>query len=192
MNAATTASGSSIIVADRPPAWGWFVALGAALIILGGLAFANLNVATIVSVLYVGLIIAAGGVAQVVHAFRERSWSGFVFWLLAGLLYGLAGVLVWLNPLFGAVALTLILAASLMGSGMLRVWLGIKLRPLSGWGWVIVSGAVTISCGLVFLIGWPVNSLWLLGVFLAIDLLVQGVTALAFGLMLRSAPETAA
>lgn len=186
MNAASSGTVTSGAGQDIRPAWGWFVALGVGLLCLGGLAFANLSIATVVSVLYVGILVAAGGIAQIVHAFRERSWSGFLFWLLAGVLYGVAGFLVWINPLFGAVVLTLLLAASLVGSGLLRIWAGFRLRPLPGSGWVIASGSVTVLAGLIFLVGWPINSLWLLGVVLAVDLMFQGGTAIAFGLMLRS------
>jgi uncharacterized membrane protein HdeD (DUF308 family) len=44
---------------------------------------------------------------------------------------------------------------------------------------------VTALAGVVFLLGWPVNSLWLLGLFLAFDLAMQGWALIAFGLALR-------
>jgi len=37
----------------------------------------------------------------------------------------------------------------------------------------------------VIALGWPVNSLWILGLFLACDLLLQGWSMLAFGLAVR-------
>jgi uncharacterized membrane protein HdeD (DUF308 family) len=45
----------------------------------------------------------------------------------------------------------------------------------------------TLIAGLVVAIGWPVNTLWLLGLVLAIDLTFHGVAAIAFGLALKAA-----
>ncbi len=167
--------------------WGWFVALGVLLLVLGVIAFANLFAATVVSVLYVGMVMIIGGVLEIVHAFQVKRWGGFFFWLISGLIYGAAGVIVFYNPLLAAAALTLLLAVSLIVSGAIRAGSSFQLRPQPGWGWIMASGVVTFLAGLVFLIGWPVNTLWLLGIVLAVDLTFQGVSAIACGLALRSA-----
>lgn len=166
--------------------WGWFVALGVILCVLGFIAFGNLAVATAASVFFVGALMLVGAVAQIIHAFRVKRWGGFFFWLLSGLLYGAAGVLVFYNPALAAATLTLLLAIALVASGILRVWWSFRLRPETGWGWILASGIITALAGVVFALGWPVNSLWLLGMFLAIDLTFQGVAAIAFGMALKS------
>jgi uncharacterized membrane protein HdeD (DUF308 family) len=61
-----------------------------------------------------------------------------------------------------------------------------RLRPESGWGWILASGVITTLAGIVVAFGWPVNTLELLGRVLAIDLIFQGVAAIAFGLALRA------
>ncbi|HLP67148.1 MAG TPA: HdeD family acid-resistance protein, partial [Rhizobium sp.] len=38
----------------------------------------------------------------------------------------------------------------------------------------------------VIAMGWPVNSLWVLGLFLAIDLLMQGWSMIALALAIRA------
>src|SRR5690606_41793592 len=70
--------------------WGWFVALGVALLILGGIAFGNLLAATVVSAYYVGLMMLFAGVAEIILAFSVKDWSTFFFWLLSWLLYAAA------------------------------------------------------------------------------------------------------
>jgi uncharacterized membrane protein HdeD (DUF308 family) len=55
--------------------WGWFVALGIGLLILGIIAAANLLTATVASVLFVGVLMLIGGVAQIVLAFRVKTWG---------------------------------------------------------------------------------------------------------------------
>ena len=47
------------------------------------------------------------------------------------------------------------------------------------------AGVITALAGLVIAMGWPVNSLWVLGIFLAIDMVFQGWTFIAFGLALK-------
>lgn len=169
------------------PRWGWFVALGVALIALALFAFGNLMAATIVSVFMVGVLMTIGAVVQIIHAVRVKRWGGFFFWLLSGLLYGVAGVLTFYNPLLAAAVMTLVLAISLIAAGILRVWASIRMRPLHGWGWLMASGLITIVAGVVFALNWPANTLFLLGIVLAVDLTFQGISAIAFGLSLKSA-----
>jgi uncharacterized membrane protein HdeD (DUF308 family) len=172
---------------DAHPRWGWFVGLGVILILLAVLAFANLLAATVASVLFIGAMMTVGAVFQVIHAFQVQRWSGFAVWLLSGVLYGIAGVVILFNPLLGAATLTLLFAVSLIVSGAFRIVWGYKRKPLSGWGWLLASGIVTLLVGLLFLIQWPANALFLLGIVLAIDLTFQGVAWLVTGLELRRA-----
>jgi uncharacterized membrane protein HdeD (DUF308 family) len=178
--------------ADRgtSAAWGWYVALGIALLVLSAFAFGNLLAATVASVYFVGILMLVAGVLQIVHAFEVKRWGGFLLWLLSGVLYGAAGVLAFMNPLLAAAALTLLLAISLIVSGILRIAWSMTLRRLPGWGWLLASGAITTAAGVVFLVGWPGNALWLLGIVLAVDLAFQGVADIVFGLVLRRLRST--
>ena len=187
MSASQTLHDRSAALAGLRPHWGWFVALGALLLGLGLLASGDLLLATLASVFFVGAAMLAAGLAQVVHAFRVKGWGSFFLWLLSGLLYGAAGVFALLDPGLAMVVLTLLLALALIASGALRIAAGFGLRPFSGWGWLLASGLVSILAGVVSLLGWPLNSLWLLGLALAFDLAFQGVAATAFGLTLRAA-----
>lgn len=161
--------------------WGWYVALGVALLVLSAFAFGNVLVATVASVYFVGILMLVGAALQIVHAFEVKRWGGFFLWLLSGLLYGAAGVLAFWNPLLAASALTLLLAVSLVVAGIFRIAWSIALRRLRGWGWLLASGVITVLAGVVFLVGWPENSLWLLGIVLAVDLAFQGAADLVFG-----------
>lgn len=170
---------------DAHARWGWFVALGVILIVLAFFAFANLLAATMASVLFVGAMMTVGAVFQIIHAFQVTRWGGFFFWLLSGLLYGAAGVIILFNPVLGATVLTLLFAAALIVSGIFRIWWSYQVKPMMGWGWILASGIVTLLVGLLFTMQWPANSLILLGIVLAVDLTFQGVAAIAFGLALK-------
>lgn len=165
--------------------WGWFVALGVALIMGGGIAFGNVMAATVASVYYVGMIMLAGGVLHLGQAFRVKKWENVFYWILSGSCYTVAGVFAFLNPLLASTMLTFLMAIALIVAGALRIWTGFRLRPLEGWGWIALGGLVTLLAGLVIAAGWPVNSLWILGLFLAIDLVMQGLALIAFGVLAK-------
>ena len=82
-------------------------------------------------------------------------------------------------------ALTLLLAVMLIASGLMRIWWSVLLRSLHGWAWLTASGVISVLAGTVFLIGWPENAVWLLGMVLAFDLAFQGATTIGFGLALK-------
>ncbi|MDE1996072.1 MAG: HdeD family acid-resistance protein [Rhizobiaceae bacterium] len=165
--------------------WGWFVALGVLLLLFGAVALGNLFVATVASVYYIGVLMLIGGIVHLVHAFQVRGWDHILFWALSGLIYVLAGAFAFTNPLLASAALTFFLAVTLIIAGTFRVWVGRKLKPERGWIWIVIGGVVTAIAGFAIALGWPVNSLWVLGLFLAADLIFQGWTLVAFGLGLR-------
>jgi uncharacterized membrane protein HdeD (DUF308 family) len=173
-------------VAEMRAKWGWFVGLGVLLLIVGGVAFGNLMIATVASVYLVGFLMLLAGAFEIAHAFGVKSWSGFFWWLISGLLYAVAGIVAFSNPLLASAILTLLLAASLIAVGGLRGWIGYKHWSERGSGWMVAAGVVTTLLGLMIAIGWPVNSLWVLGMFLAIDLVFQGWACIALGLALKA------
>jgi uncharacterized membrane protein HdeD (DUF308 family) len=166
---------------------GWFVLLGIVLLVLGIIAAGNMLLATAISVLVVGAMMIAAGFVEIIHAFSVKGWGTFVWWLLAGILYVVAGYFAFANPLLAVGVMTLFLAISLIASGFVRIAIGFTAKNLEGWGWVVAGGVVTVIAGLIILSGWPINSLWILGLFLAIDLISQGISYIAFGLGLKRA-----
>lgn len=166
--------------------WIWFLLLGIVLIVLGGIALGNLLVATIATVYYIGALILVAGVVQIVHAFQVKEWGNFFIWLLSGLFYAVAGFLAFYNPLLTSVALTLVLGVSLIVAGALRIWTGISARPRSGWGWLVAAGVLALIVGAVIMVRWPVNSVYLIGLILAIELIFEGWSFVAVALGLRA------
>lgn len=171
--------------------WGWFVGLGIVLLILGLIAAVYVVSATLVSVLYVGILMLIGGIGQLVHAWRvDKGGPSFFFWSLSGLLYVAAGLIAIAHPLTGAAILTLLLGATLIAAGAFRLWLWFNNRGQNGWQWLAASAIITLLAGLLIAAGWPENSLWILGLLLALDLAFQGWTLLFLGLALRKGHAT--
>ncbi len=166
--------------------WGWWVAIGAVVLVAGIIGLANLFLATAVSVLFIGAMMIVGGIAQIIFAFPIRGqWGRLALWLLLGVLYVIAGIVTFRNPVLATSALTLLLAAALIVAGIVRTIAGFGLRPIKGWGWVLASGALTLIIGVIIAAGWPVNSVWVLGLFLSIDLIFAGIAYIVFGIDIK-------
>ncbi|HLS21569.1 MAG TPA: HdeD family acid-resistance protein [Paenalcaligenes sp.] len=166
--------------------WGWFVGVGILLLILGVIASLHIFMAAVVSVWFIGLLMIFGGVAQLIHAWRTGPWTSFILWSLSGLLYLAGGVIAFVNPMLGAMVLTLLLGASLIGLGALRLWIWFNNRAQPGWGWLAFSGLISVLAGLLIAWGWPENSMFIMGILLAIDILFQGWALLFLGLALKN------
>ena len=172
-------------IAALRPKWGWIVALGVVYIIAGFIALGSVMMATVASVLVVGAMMIVAGVTEVIGAFQMKSWGKFLIWALLGVLYVIAGFLTFENPLFAAVLLTLFLGASLIASGAVRLFLAFSMKRESPWIWVALSAVITLLLGLLILARWPVNSVYILGLFLGIDLIFAGAGWLSLGFSLR-------
>jgi len=83
------------------------------------------------------------------------------------------------------VVLTLLLGAALVASGIMRIILAFSMKEGTLWIWVALSGVVTLLVGLIILAKWPVSSLFVLGLFLGIDLVFAGASWIGIGLGLR-------
>ncbi len=165
--------------------WGWFVALGILMMIAGFIALVSVVLATIVSVLLVGVMMLASGIIEIIHGFQMRRWSRFFLWVLIGAFYVLAGLLVIWNPILASTVLTLFLGLFLIVAGVMRIVLALQMRSASPWGWVLLSGVVTLVLGAIIVMHWPVSSLYVLGIFLGVDLVFAGSSWLGAGLALR-------
>lgn len=167
--------------------WGWIVALGIVFLIAGFVALGSVVAATASAVMIVGIMMIMGGAAEIVAAFSVKSWGKFAFWMLLGLLYVAAGVIAILNPFAAATILTLMLGAALVVGGVLRIFLAFQMREGGKpWGWVALSGIVTLLLGVVVIAKWPASSFFVLGMFLGIDLIFVGWAWIAMGLALKN------
>jgi uncharacterized membrane protein HdeD (DUF308 family) len=164
---------------------GWIVALGVIYLIAGFIALGSVVFATVATVLVVGIMMIISGVAEVINAFQLKSWGKFLLWVLLGLLYIFAGFVTFENPLLAAALLTLMLGFALVASGIMRLVLAFSMKEGTAWLWVVLSGLITLALGVIILLHWPVSGLYILGIFLGIDLVFAGVSWICVGLGLR-------
>jgi len=167
---------------------GWFIFLALLLILAGVAAIAFPILSTFAVEVWTAIAFAIAGFAQTVHAFAARSWGGFFWGLLVGLLYLAAGVVLWLNPIAGVITLTAFLAAVLIVDGVFRSILAFQVRPRTGWVWLLLGGIVGIVLGAMIWQQLPSSALATLGLLLGINLVFSGIT---FLLLAISSPAPA-
>lgn len=168
------------------PKWGWIVALGVIFMIAGVIALGSVVAATASAVLIVGIMMIISGVSEIIAAFNIKSWGKFALWMLLGALYVAAGAIAILNPLFAATVLTLMLGIALVIGGVVRMFLAWNMREAGKpWGWVVVSGILSLLLGLMIIVKWPYSSAYVLGIFLGIDLIFIGSGWVSMGLALK-------
>ncbi|MBS0578760.1 MAG: HdeD family acid-resistance protein [Proteobacteria bacterium] len=161
-------------------AWGWFVALGIALIVLGAACILGEMTATLISVVLLGWLLLISGVLALVHAFQTRTWSGFLIYLLSALLRLFTGFMLVRFPVAGAAGITFLLALLFIGGGTFRAIGAGKLR-FPRWGWAVASGLISVALGVTLLVQFPLSSLWFIGLAIGVDLIFEGTSLVALG-----------
>lgn len=167
--------------------WGWFLALGIALVILGLIAISASVLATLLSVAMIGWLLIIGGIGQVIHGFGTRGWRGFLASFLVGLIYIALGVLMVARPLASAASLTLVMAAFFIATGVIRIIEALTLRH-GQWGWLLLNGLIALLLGGMIWSQWPVSALWVIGTFVGIEMLFAGWSYIMLAVMARRPP----
>jgi len=155
--------------------WVWFLALGVAMVALGTVAisWACLTTITVAATWLFGFLLLTGGITEVINAFSSGRWSGTLVHLLIGLLYMVAGFVIIEQPENSAVQLTLIIAFFLIVSGIFRIAFALSER-FTGWPWVLLNGGINLLLGLLIYKQWPDSGLWVIGLFVGIEMIFNG------------------
>lgn len=167
--------------------WGWLLAVGILSVILGTIGLGMTWMLTLASVVYFGVLLIVIGVAQLLHTFKAAGWKSTFLQILIGLLYLAAGIMVVSRPLLASLTLTWALGFALIVVGVMRIVVGMQHRGTSGWAGAVVAGIITLLLGLLILARWPSSALWVIGLFLAIELIVNGYTQILVALAARRA-----
>lgn len=165
--------------------WGWLLALGISMVILGTVALFIAPAATIGTVLVLGWLLVVSGIVETIQSFSVRKWSGIFLHLIGGILGVLVGLLVVTHPIAGALAWTLLFASFFTVIGLFRLVAAIRLK-FPNWGWAAFDGAVTLLLGLMLWIDWPGSGLWFLGFAVGVSLLLRGWSYVMFAIAVRT------
>ena len=151
----------------------WLLALGIFSIVLGAIALAIPVLTTVAWMLFLGALLFVNGIVQIYHTIRTHHENRFFLQLLISILYIVVGALMILSPGAGAISLSLLIASFFMVGGIFRIIWAVQRRS-GNWGWVILNGIVTFFLGLIILANWPWSGLWVIGLFVGIEMIIHG------------------
>ncbi len=165
--------------------WWCFLLLGIALIILGSFCIIDPFVPTLASIFVLGFLLIAGGITQIVSSFWAGKWSGMLMHMLIGVLYVVVGYMIVDAPVINMVIITKFIAIFLIVSGAFRMVSALVVR-FPDWGWALLNGGITLLLGIIINRQLPEAALWVIGLFVGIEMLFNGWAWVMLALDLRA------
>ncbi len=120
-----------------------------------------------------------GGVLWAAHTYKHCP-TQVMAWLKPLLLI-ITGSLMLFYPIGGVQVVGMLLAVYLLLDALGSFILAQSVHPAKGWGWMVINGVMSIVLVTLFLTSWPVTSLWLVGLYVGINLLFDGMALVAIG-----------
>lgn len=168
----------------RTHLWGAMMTVGILLVAGGAFALLAAVLTSIVTAVFIGVLLVVAGILEVVSAFQASHRRQFLVYVLAGLLAIVVGALLLFHPVVGLASLTLLIAGYLFASGLFRGLTAIGDR-YAHWGWDLAYGIAAVALGCYILAAWPVSAFWVLGTVVAAEIIVRGVSLIAAASVVR-------
>jgi len=177
-----------ITLQELPINWKWMIGVGIFMLIFGTLGLLASSILTLTSVLIFGGFIFAGGIIQVIHGFtaKEKEWGGKLQHFFIALLYIIAGLIVFWDPLATSLLLTILLASLFGVIGVARIWYASYCKK-QDWKWLLpaFTGLMDLILAAIVIATLPESAVWLIGLLIAIEMLFNGWLLFFLGLRVR-------
>jgi uncharacterized membrane protein HdeD (DUF308 family) len=169
--------------------WKLYLAEGVLLLVLGFIAIVIPPLATLAVTILLGWLFLISGLVGLVTSFWMRRAPGFLWSLVSAALGIMVGVLLLVQPVQGALSLTLVLIAFFIIEGVASIMFALDhKRELSGqWGWMLVSGIVDLALSAMILAGLPSTAAWAIGLLVGINMMFGGSALIAMALHAKKA-----
>jgi uncharacterized membrane protein HdeD (DUF308 family) len=162
-----------------------FIILGLLLVIVGLLSIAMPWAASYAIEVSIGLAFIATGAFQLIQAFWAKGWAGVAWELLIGALFLVAGIMLLNRPTLGLISVTLVLIATFLAAGVLRIVMALALRPRRGWLSFLLLGVLSLIVGGLIWSRFPSSAAWSIGLLAGVDFFFTGLVFLQLGLASR-------
>lgn len=167
--------------------WKLFLAEGIVMMVLGLLAIAVPEVATLAITILIGWLFFIGGIFRTISVLQHRAMPGFAWSLLIAVLAILLGLILILRPIAGVLTLTIWLIVFFIIEGIAAIFLAIEhRRHLPSWGWVLLSGLVDLLLAYLIWDGWPSSAGWAIGLLVGINMVFVGLSLIMTALAART------
>lgn len=157
---------------------------------LSGLLFAFLGLVAIafplLSTVAMDSLLAAiflvGGIFHLVAVLDDKGQSDFLWNLVIGLAFLMAGVLMIAKPFAAASAVTLFLMLLFFVQGVATLLSALRLKAVTDkWTWFLVSSILSFAIAYMIWADFPNSASWLVGTLAGVYLLMFGISLMARG-----------
>jgi uncharacterized membrane protein HdeD (DUF308 family) len=148
-------------------------------ILLGAVAIAVPQFFTIGLEILVGSLFLIAGIVQLIRIFQSTSSSGFWSSLISPFLNMVIGCLFLFFPAVGIFSLTYLLIAYFLFDGCGKMYFAFQLKSYERWGWIMVSGILSLLLAGLILTGLPGTAIWAIGLLIGINMLFFGFSLFA-------------
>jgi uncharacterized membrane protein HdeD (DUF308 family) len=173
---------------------GWLIFEGLLMVALGVLAGALPVFAGLAVALVMGWVLVFSGLLSLVGLFGSRGHDHPVWRVVSALIaIGAGGIVLW-SPVVGVMGLAILIAAYLTLNAITAFAMAVhhRGRAARGWGWLVFSGLVGIALAVFILLLNPRGDAVLIGFFIAINLIVGGLSLFGISAGIRRATPHAA
>ena len=166
--------------------WAWMLSLGIVMVMLGVIGLGMTVLFNEIVVMYFGFLLLFGSGVQLMQAFRAEAWKGRVWHVLIALVYIVGGIIAVTEPVIAGMTLALLIAWTLIVIGVLRLFMGLQMRGANGWLWTLLGGVLSVVLGVMIINEWPQSGLWVIGLFVAIEILFAGWSQIMIALAAKN------
>ncbi|SDE25785.1 HdeD family acid-resistance protein [Streptomyces prasinopilosus] len=160
--------------------FGWLAALGVILVVAGLVGLVHTAVATLTTMVLFGWLLLIGGAVSLLQAVQARHSNFFWLAVIVAALNIAAGVVVLRTPAAAAEALTMFAALLFLTGGLFRLVGSMVVRGPQ-FGVTLLQGVLGLLLGILVLATWPGSSQYVIGTFLSLTLLFDGLGLIATG-----------
>ncbi len=153
----------------------WYLLQAGLMVVAGILALVYPLLSAVAVAVFLGWILILSGVVQGLGLIGAARVPHFWLQLVSVVLSVIIGLLFVLNPTVAVEVLILLLIVFFMVEGISKVIFSLTVRPLPNWYWVCASGLLGIVLSIVLLLN-PSMDLWVLGLFVGLQLIGIGVS----------------
>lgn len=136
--------------------------------------------------IFIGAMLLVSGATGLALFWKATGWGARTAAILLALLTAVTGLILMFYPVFGTESLVLFLASYFIAVGVVKCWVALTNTDAKGWGLMLFSAIVSVALGFCLWWGWPQSSTWIFGIFVAIELIFDGWTALMYGFEVKS------
>ena len=165
----------------------WSIVLSVLMMVSGVFAILIPSIAGLTVTLAFGWLLIFAGALHLGFAWRGDHAGAILGEILLAVVYGAVGVYMLARPVVGLASLTLVIAAYLLAKGVIEGVIAFKLRPLSGSGWLLFDGILTVIIAAMIAAAWPASTAWAVGVLVGVALFSSGLARLMVSVAVRRA-----